>query len=86
MIRTGRLTKEQQDLFYEISRQTGTFSSISIATRFVFCLEHPIETLYEDGALTDKLYLMMGSSEIQIPSLSECPEDIIPLAEGYSGR
>ena len=83
IIHTGRLTKEQQVLLYNLSRQTEEFSSISIATRFVFCLEQPIEDLYEDGALTDKLYLMMSSSEIRIPSLSECPEDVIPLAEGY---
>ena len=83
VISTGRLTKEQQALLYDLSRQTGVFSTVPIATRFVFCLERPIEDLYEDGALSDKLYLMMGSSEIRIPSLSECPEDIIPLAEDY---
>lgn len=83
ILQTGRLTQEQQMLLYDLNRQIGPFIHSTLPIRFVFCLEQPIENLYEDGVLTDKLYLIMGSSEIRVPSLSECPEDIIPLAENY---
>tara|TARA_R100000027_G_scaffold67735_1_gene68286 strand:+ start:1832 stop:3139 length:1308 start_codon:yes stop_codon:yes gene_type:complete len=44
--------------------------------RFVFMISRDVESLYQDGALSDELYLSMGGSEIHVPPLRECPEDI----------
>lgn len=56
---------------------------------FLFMIRTDVETLYQDGVLTDELYLSMGGSEISVPPLRNCPEDIEYLATNFeteSGR
>lgn len=48
--------------------------------RLVLIVGADLETLYQQGAIEDELYLSMGGGELTIPRLKECSADIRALA------
>ncbi len=48
--------------------------------RFLFFIGADVESLYHEGSLSDELYLSMGSAELSVPPLRNCPEDIKAMA------
>lgn len=48
--------------------------------RFLFFISADVESLYQQGALSDELYLSMGGAELAVPPLKDCPEDVCALA------
>lgn len=73
---TERLDPGQQKQLARGSRK-GTFSDHWEGHfRFIFMIGSDVETLYQEGVLSDELYLSMGGSELHVPLLSDCPDDI----------
>lgn len=77
---TDHLDPGQQKQLARGSRK-GAFSETWDGTiRFLFMIGSDVETLYQEGTLSDELYLSMGGAEIHVPPLRECPEDIEHMA------
>jgi hypothetical protein len=51
--------------------------------RLVFCLHKDVDTLYDEGALDENLYIFLGTQEISIPALQEMPEEVPALFYRY---
>lgn len=45
-----------------------------------------MEPAISEGRFREDLYHLLNEFEIRLPSLIECPEDIIPLAEFFRER
>jgi len=81
---TEDLDSKQQDQIGRGTR-TGTFrDQWKGHIRFLFGIGQDVETIYQDGSLSDELYLAMGGSELTIPSLRDCPEDIKSIARNFT--
>lgn len=85
VLEVDRLDPSQQRQLAKASRKGAFRSRWDGFLRFVFVIRSDVESLYQEGALGDELYLTMGGSEITVPTLSECPEDLEAIARASSG-
>ena len=69
--------------------QEGTFMPVGSSkervadVRIVAATNENMEKAIADGRLREDLYHRLGEFEIRQPSLAECPEDILPLADFF---
>lgn len=69
--------------------QEGTFMSVGSSkervadVRIVAATNENMEKAIADGRFREDLYHRLGEFEIRQPSLAECPEDILPLADFF---
>ena len=54
--------------------------------RIIAAINEDLQPAIKDGRFREDLYHRLNEFEIRQPSLSECPEDIIPLAEFFRER
>lgn len=80
------LDLERQRLLPQIARKSGVFAGLPVPTRFIFCLSESLDALYDRGLIDENLYLLTSSSELAVPSLEECPDDIVLLAQQIVAR
>jgi len=66
----------------EFYRVGGT-KKLQIQTRVVSATNKDLESLIEKGLFRKDLYFRLGVITVQIPSLNERPDDIIPLAKYF---
>jgi DNA-binding NtrC family response regulator len=65
--------------FYRIGETKPT----RVAVRIVTATNRNLARMMADGHFRDDLYFRLGVIKIQVPSLNERPEDILPLAKYY---
>ncbi len=70
------LSEERLGLLQQVYHKKGSFADDATPVRMIFILNEDIDVLYERGAITDELYMFMGTSEIYVPSLRELKDDI----------
>jgi two-component system NtrC family response regulator len=80
------LDLDRQRLLPQIARKSGVFAGLPTATRFIFCLSESLDALYDRGLVDENLYLLTSSSELAVPSLEECRDDIVLLAQQMVAR
>jgi DNA-binding NtrC family response regulator len=66
----------------EFYRVGGT-KKLRIRTRVVSATNKNVDLMIEQGLFRKDLYFRLGVIKVQIPSLNERPEDIIPLAKHF---
>ncbi|MGD9183618.1 MAG: sigma-54 dependent transcriptional regulator, partial [Desulfobacterales bacterium] len=66
----------------EFYRVGGT-NKLKIQTRVISATNKDIDKMIEDGLFRKDLYFRLGVIKVQVPSLNERPEDIIPLAKYF---
>jgi two-component system response regulator HydG len=67
-------------------RPVGGKQEIEANVRIVAATNEPIEKAIADGRFREDLYHRLREFVINVPSLSECREDILPLAEFFRGQ
>jgi DNA-binding NtrC family response regulator len=72
---------ERQRLLPQLARKTGPFAELRPTIRFIFCLSEDLDTLYDRGLIDENLYLLTSSSELAVPGLDECRDDVPLLAQ-----
>ncbi len=75
------LDLDRQRLLPQIARKSGPFAGLKVATRFIFCLSESLDALYDRGQVDENLYLLTSSSELAVPALEDCRDDIPLLAQ-----
>jgi DNA-binding NtrC family response regulator len=65
--------------FYRI----GGVNEIKVDVRVIAATNHDVSQSVKAGTLRQDLYYRLARAEIKLPSLTERPEDIIPLAEYF---
>ncbi|NBD38850.1 MAG: response regulator [Verrucomicrobia bacterium] len=68
------LPPEEAEVIMEFfGKHGGTESGL----RTIFCLQEPVENLYDRGAVDEEFYLFLGTNELVVPPLKELPEDLL---------
>lgn len=80
------LDGDRQKLLFTLAKKTGPFAGLDVTARFIFCLNDDLESLYEAGKVDDSLYMFLGTCEIKVPRLSDCPRDLGVMARRFLGR
>ncbi|MBW1887886.1 MAG: sigma-54-dependent Fis family transcriptional regulator [Deltaproteobacteria bacterium] len=65
--------------FYRI----GGTKKLQIQTRVVSATNKNLDSMIEEGLFRNDLYYRLGVIKVQIPSLNDRPDDIIPIAKHY---
>lgn len=82
----GTMSFETQSMLLRVL-QDGTYIPIGsdkerIAdVRIVSATNENMERAIKEGRFREDLYHRLAEFEIRLPSLAECPEDLLPLAE-----
>ena len=61
----------------------GSNKPVSIDVRLVCATNMPLERMVQEGSFREDLYYRINTVEIQLPTLAERPQDIVPLLEHY---
>lgn len=77
------VSREQYSVIMRLGRKKEPFDRLTCAVRFVFCVGRDLDSLYDERLIDDAVYMFMGTSEIQVPRLSDVPDDIPELARRY---
>ena len=64
-------------------RPVGGKQEVEVDIRIVAATNEPIETAIKEGRFREDLYHRLREFIINVPSLTECREDILPLAEFF---
>ena len=65
---------------------TGSNTERNVNVRIVAATNEDMEKAISDGRFREDLYHRLGEFEILQPSLRDCPEDILPIAEFFRKR
>ena len=65
--------------FYRI----GGTKKLQVQTRVVSATNKDLDSMIEKGLFRNDLYFRLGVITVQIPSLNERPDDILPLAKHF---
>ncbi|MBE9569362.1 MAG: sigma-54-dependent Fis family transcriptional regulator, partial [Proteobacteria bacterium] len=65
--------------FYRI----GGTKKLQVQTRVVSATNKDLDSMIEKGLFRNDLYFRLGVIKVQIPSLNERPDDILPLAKHF---
>ena len=76
-----KITDEDCVTIRQIQSEGGFLDQHSLQVRFIFCLRSELDTLYDAGDISTNVYMTLGATELKIPSLAECPEDIPLIAQ-----
>lgn len=68
----------ERGVYYEVSQK----KEVPFNGRIIFSATN-LEDMVMEGTFSSRLYHVMRQSVLRIPSLSECPEDILPLTEAF---
>ena len=80
-LETESLNERDKELIYKIAKKEKPFDEVAAQIRFVFCMHEELDTLYDEGLIDENFYIFLGTSEVHIPALEDCKEDISLLAE-----
>lgn len=72
----------QENIYIPIGGQRERIADV----RIVAATNENIDRAVKEGRFREDLYHRLNEFEIRLPSLAECPEDILPLAEFFRER
>ncbi|MEM7672860.1 MAG: response regulator [Verrucomicrobiota bacterium] len=81
MLDGEKLTDEDVRTVREIQAADGFAERWKFPIRFIFCIRTELDVLYDRQEVSTSVYMTLGATELVIPSLSECLEDIPRIAQ-----
>jgi DNA-binding NtrC family response regulator len=66
-----------------LAQRDNPFAIDGLQLRTIVCCHRPVDNLFEEGRIPDELYFSLGTTELTVPSLRECVEDIPIMAQQY---
>ncbi|MEM9025472.1 MAG: hypothetical protein AAGB06_00915, partial [Verrucomicrobiota bacterium] len=81
MLDGEKLTDEDVRTIREIQATDGFAERWKFPIRFIFCIRTELDVLYDRQEVSTSVYMTLGATELVIPSLSECVEDIPRIAQ-----
>lgn len=76
-----QMSDTQKDLAVALAKRSAPFADLKLPLRLIFCLTADLDDLFDQGLINDKLYMLMGTAEIKVPALHQCPSDIGLMAQ-----
>ena len=81
VLETANLDASDIEMIFKISQKEAPFNAFEAHIRFVFCMQEELDKLYDDGCIDEDFYIFLGTSEVKIPNLRDCREDLPLLAQ-----
>lgn len=81
LIDVEHFNMDQRSLAASLPKCEGVFESLDLNLRAIFCVSDDLDNLYDDGLIDENLYILMGTAEVRVPALKECPDDLLVIAE-----
>lgn len=81
LLEVDAMSEEQKTLAASLPKLDGVFASISTPMRTIFCVSGDLDSLYDEGLIDENLYILMGTAEVCVPALQDCPSDIPLMAQ-----
>lgn len=75
------MSAEQKAFALTLARREGELGKVKPDLRLIFCVNGDLDVLYDAGDISEQLYIVLGTAEVTVPSLGNCPEDIPFLAQ-----
>ncbi|WP_269522271.1 sigma-54-dependent transcriptional regulator [Coraliomargarita parva] len=75
------MSPEQKKLAALLPKCEGLFEAIDFPIRTIFCVSGDLDVLFDEERIDEHLYILMGTAEVQVPALRNCPADIAVLAQ-----
>ncbi len=72
---------EQKQLAVALPKREGVFEPLELELRVIFCVSGDLDFLYDEGLIDENLYILMGTAEVNVPALKDCPNDLTVLAQ-----
>ena len=84
----GNMPPEMQTLLLRVLQErvycpVGSRKELEADVRILSATNEDMERAIQEGRFREDLYYRLAEFEIRQPSLSECPEDILPLADFF---
>lgn len=76
-----QIADEDTAVIRQIQAPGGLADQWGLNVRFIFCLREELDILYDKSLISTNVYMTLGATELRIPRLRECVEDIPLLAE-----
>jgi DNA-binding NtrC family response regulator len=77
------LEQEEKALLPNLVKRDNPYSTESIQIRIIVCCHQSVDMLFEDGLIDDVLYFGLGTTELNVPPLRNCVEDIPVMAQQF---
>lgn len=75
------MSDEQKKLACSLSKCEGVFEVVDMPLRTIFCISGDLDCLFDEGLIDENLYILMGTAEVRVPNLRDCPVDIAVMAQ-----
>lgn len=75
------LDSYKTEIILKIANREKPFHDLKAHIRFVYSLRQDIDALYDQGLIDENLYIFLGTTEVHVPPLRQCREDIAILTE-----
>jgi two-component system nitrogen regulation response regulator GlnG len=77
------LGEAEMDFLCQLAQRDNPFAMEGLQLRTIVCCHRPLDNLFEEGRIPDELYFSLGTTELAVPALRECVEDIPIMAQQY---
>jgi len=81
LLEVEAMSEEQKELAAALPSADRVFESITTPMRTIFCVSGDLDALYDEGLINEDLYVLMGTAEVCVPALRDCPSDIAVMAQ-----
>jgi len=81
LLNLAKMSQADKKLAAALPKADGLFQSIGVPLRLIFCVNTDLDSLFDAGLIDENLYIMMGTSEVQVPPLRDCNADIGIMAQ-----
>lgn len=71
----------QKMLATKLAKHEEPFDGLEMKMRTIFCLNDDLDTLFDREQIDENLYILMGTAEVNVPSLRECQADVGVMAQ-----
>lgn len=75
------MSDAQKCLAVSLAKCIDEFEIIDQSLRTIFCVSNDLDTLFDEARISEDLYILMGTAEINVPALRDCVPDIAILAQ-----
>jgi DNA-binding NtrC family response regulator len=81
LLEVEAMSEDQKKLAASLPKCDGVFESIETPLRTIFCVSGDLDSLFDEGLIDENLYILMGTAEVRVPALRDCPSDIAVMAQ-----
>ncbi len=74
------VSAEKRRVIMELGAKKAPFDTLP-PSHLLFTFTHPVDELFEKARIEEGLYILASVTEIRVPSLSECPDEIPVIAD-----